>query len=301
MRRRNTPTRTAIRTTKTKTEPETDYERSVYMQALFLQSASSYINLNFVQSACSMIRTYASGFLNSVAQQSFLQENRGWVLVAGAVFGCIFLMSVMWQFVYSFILCYVGAKTMLWFLEHYEPAESDETVSNTYMSESSASDIIEYVVGLIIVYGLSYVSYVPFVPGLSIVINALCVILSIVTLASKNYRQKLCFVVKNLLVSDKYDPNADGETNPSIGSNIGSNIGTIHAALQKFCYTVETLNIGSYNIMRYTRSVVSDLKAAESYADGLKRLTSKAGKIKTDYDNDDADAAENSSEDQDMD
>lgn len=282
--RRNTPTRT------TKAEAEIDYERSVHMQALFLQSASSYINLNFVQSACSIIRTYSSGFLNSMAQQPVLRENRGLVLVAGAVFGCIFLMSVMWQFVFSFVLFYIGAKTMLWFLEHYEPIESDEVVLNTYVSESSASDIIEYMISLIIVYGMSYVSYVPFIPGLSVVVNALCVMLSIVTLASKSYRRNVCFVVKNLLVSDKYDPNTDGENN--------TNIGTIHAALQQFCFTVETLNIGSYNIMRYTRSVVSDLKAAESYADGLKRLTSKVNKAIT---VDDADTANSNDENSDED
>jgi len=225
-----------------------------------LQSVAGYVNTDFVDNIVGQVGQSVSGVLNSVSEHPFMQNdtNRGWVLIAGAVFGAFFLISMLWQFIFSFMLTYASVKVMLWFLEHYEPDESsDEIMEDRYVSETSAVDVIEYLVVLLFVMAMTPLAYLPY---MSLFVNGSCVLLSITTLASKDYRRKVCRFVKGALVSADYEPGRNME-------------GKVHRSLQTFCYTIETLNVGTFNMTHNSRAVYSDLKSSESLADGLRRLT----------------------------
>jgi hypothetical protein len=231
-----------------------------------LQSITGLANTDFLNNLVGQLGQNVGGVLNGMSEHPFLQNdsNRGWLLIGGAVFGVFFLISMLWQFIFSFMLSYASVKVVLWFLEHYEPDEiSDETVGEFYVSEKSPVDIIEYLVVLIFVTAMTPLAYFPY---MSIIVNGSCVSLSIATLASKEYRRKVCKFAKDLLVSSDYEPGKDME-------------GKVHKSLQTFCYTIETLNIGTFNMTRNSRSVYTDLKTSTSFTEGLRRLTQKPLKM----------------------
>jgi hypothetical protein len=225
-----------------------------------LQTLGNSLNTDIVNNLVGQVGQNMSGMLSTVSEHPFLQSdaNRGWVLIGGAVLGAFFLISMLWQFIFSFMLTYASVKVMLWFLEHYEADDSsNEVVGDHYVSETSPVDVIEYLVVLLFVMALTPLSYMPY---MSLMVNGSCVLLSITTLASKDYRRKVCRFVKDMLVAPDYVPGEGQE-------------GKVHKSLQTFCYTVETLNVGTFNMTHNSRAVYSDLKSSESLADGLRRLT----------------------------
>lgn len=224
------------------------------------QTIGGSVNTDMMNGLVSQASKTVSGFFNTILAHPFLQNdaNRGWILVSSAILGAFFLISMLWQFIFSFMLTYASVKVILWFLENYEPDEtSDNTIGDSYVSEKNPVDVIEYLVVLLFVMALTPLSYLPY---MSLIINGSCVLLSITSLASKKYRQKVCRFVKNMLVSPDYIPGREME-------------GKIHSSLQTFCYTIETLNIGTFNMASNSRIVYLDLKNSESLMDGLKRLT----------------------------
>jgi hypothetical protein len=225
-----------------------------------LQTLGNAVNTDVVNNLVGQVGQGVGGLLTTISEHPFLQNdtNRGWVLIGGAVLGAFFLISMLWQFIFNFMLTYASVKVMLWFLEHYEPDESsEETVGDSYVSERSPVDVIEYLVVLLFVMALTPLSYLPY---MSLFVNGGCVLLSITTLASKDYRRKVCRFVKDMLVAPDYQPGMGQE-------------GRIHKSLQTFCYTIETLNVGTFNMASNSRTVYSDLKTSESFTDGLRRLT----------------------------
>lgn len=228
----------------------------------FLSTISSSVNNEYINSIVSNVGSSITGVLSQIGEHPFFQNdtNRGWVLIGGSIVGTFFLISMLWQFIFSFMLSYASVKVILWFLEHYEPDnESDEVVSDHYVSETSAVDVIEYLVVLLFVAALTPLAYFPY---MGLMVNGSCVMLSITTLASKDYRRKVCRFVKDLLVSSDYEPGKGME-------------GKVHSSLQTFCYTVETLNVGTFNMTHNSRTVVTDLKSSTSFTDGLRKLTKK--------------------------
>jgi hypothetical protein len=220
------------------------------------------LNIDYVNNMVSGLGSNINNVILNVSNHPFLQNdtNRGWVLIASAIFGTFFLISMLWKFIFNFMLSYASVKVVLWFLEHYEPYESsDEVESDHYVSETSSVDVIEYLVVLLFVTSLTPLSYLPY---MSLMVNGSCVMLSITTLASKEYRRKICKFVKDALVSPDYKPGHKME-------------GKIHSSLQTFCYTIETLNIGTFNMTHNSRSVYTDLKTSNSFTDGLRKLTQK--------------------------
>lgn len=247
----------------------------------------SYASSKILQSGVDAISSALSKVLNSVAGKvseiDFLHKdnNRGLFLVIGSVLCGFFVMSILWQFIFTFSLFYCCAKVMLWFLEHYKPDDSDDIVTDEYVSETSPVDIMEYLVSLMIVTGFSYLSYVP---GLNFIVNVLCVLISITSIASKDFRRKLCTLFRNTVVSQDY------EINSAKGKE-----GFIHSTLQKFCFAVETLNIGTYNLTKNSRTVYSELRSSTSYSDGVKTIFRKVSISKKDKDGaDDGDNSNNS-------
>ena len=231
-----------------------------------LQTLGNSVNTDILNNLVGQVGQNVGGVLQSVSEHPFLQNdaNRGWVLIGGAVLSAFFLISMLWQFIFNFMLTYASVKVMLWFLEHYEPdTESDESVEDYYVSETSSVDVIEYLVVLLFVMALTPLSYLPY---MSLMVNGSCVLLSITTLASKDYRRKVCRFVKDRLVAPDYEPGKGQE-------------GRVHSALQTFCYTIETLNIGTFNMASNSRTVYSDLKTSESITDGLRRLTRRPLKM----------------------
>lgn len=239
------------------------------MVAGFLQTVGGVLNIantNLVNGMINQVGQTLNGVLTSISEHPFLQNdtNRGWVLIGGAIFGAFFLISMLWQFIFSFMLTYASVKVILWFLEHYEPDNStDEIVGDSYVSESSPVDVMEYIVVLLFLMTLTFFSYFPY---MSLIVNVLCVLLAITTLASKDYRRKLCNFVHSMLVSSDYMPGKGME-------------GKIHASLQTFCYTIETLNIGTFNMASNSRAIITDLKSSTSLSDGIKRLSRRPTQV----------------------
>jgi hypothetical protein len=227
------------------------------------------VNTNYANSMMTKIGSSVEVFTDEVSQHPLLQndKNRGWFLIGGAFIGTFFLISMLWQFIFNFMLSYASIKVFLWFLEHYTDSsnntdsntESNEIIGDHYVSEESPVDVIEYVVVLLFVAALTPIAYFPY---MSLLTNGSCVMLSVTTLASKDYRRKVCRFVKDLLVSPDYVSGKKME-------------GRVHSALQTFCFTVETLNISTFNMTHNSRSIVSDLNKSESFAAGFKRLTQK--------------------------
>jgi hypothetical protein len=229
-------------------------------------SLTGSLNTGYVNNIISDIGSNINNVLLNVSNHPFLQNdtNRGWVLIASSIFGTFFLISMLWKFIFNFMLSYASVKVVLWFLEHYKPDESsDEVASDHYVSETSSVDVIEYLVVLLFVTSLTPLSYLPY---MSLMVNGSCVMLSVTTLASKEYRRKICKFVKDALVSPDYKPGHKME-------------GKIHSSLQTFCHTIETLNIGTFNMTHNSRSVYTDLKTSNSFTDGLRKLTQKPLKL----------------------
>lgn len=228
-----------------------------------MSAVSSSVNSDLVNGLIGSLGQNIGGVLQSMSQHPLLQDdtNRGWLLVGGAFLGVFFLISILWQFIFSFMLSYASIKVMLWFLEHYAPDEnSNEVVGDHYVSESSPVDVIEYLVVLITMAAMTPLAYFPY---MSLLVNGGCVVLSVLTMANKEHRRRVCVTVKNMLVAPDYRPNVGME-------------GRIHSSLQTFCYTIESLNLGTFNIANDGRAVYSDLKTSESFAAGLRRLTSRS-------------------------
>lgn len=223
-----------------------------------------YMDTQIVNDAVSGIGKQVGGLFEGFSNHPFLQNdrNRGWIMIGGAVLSAMLLISIIWQFIFYFMVSYASAKVALWFLEHYEPADSNEVVGTEYVSESNPVDVIEYIVVLIFVAALTPLSYLP-LPFWSLIVNLTCVLMSIGTLASKAWRRKVCMFLKNRLVSEDYEPGKGTE-------------GKIHSSLQTFCFTVESLNVGAFNMARNTRGVLNDVGGASSFTEGFKRFTAKA-------------------------
>lgn len=222
----------------------------------------SMIDMTMINNLTGMLGQNVGSLVSSIAQHPFLQDdgNRGWILVGGAAFGVMFLISMLWQFIFSFMLSYASVKVMLWFFEHYQPDEnSDEIIGDHYVSESSPIDVIEYLVVIVVLGSATFLAYLP-IPFAGFLVYFGCVVTSVMTMANKGHRQWLCLTVRDLLVAPDYVPNAGME-------------GRIHSSLQTFCYTIESLNIGTFNIAYDGRAVYSDLKTSESFGAGLRRLT----------------------------
>jgi hypothetical protein len=250
---------------------ESDNKFDNKFNSAFTNAVGSYAGSQILQSGINAISTVLNKVFNNVAGKvseiEFLHKdnNRGLFLVAGSVLCCFFMMSILWQFIFTFSLLYCSAKVMLWFLEHYKPDDSDDIITDKYVSETSPVDIMEYLVSLMIVTGFSFVSYVP---GLNFIVNVLCVLISITSISSKDFRRQLCTLFRNTLVSQDYDTNSLKE------KEMGKE-GLFHSTLQKFCFAVETLNIGTYNLTKNSRSVYSELRSSASYSDGLKTIFRK--------------------------
>lgn len=223
---------------------------------------NTYLNTNYVNELVSELGSKINTALSTVSDHKFLQNdtNRGWLLVISSVLGTFFLISMLWKFIFNFMLSYASVKIVLWFLEHYSPDDkSNEVVSDHYVSETSPVDVIEYLVVLLFVTALTPFSYLPY---MSFMVNSSCVMISITALASKEYRRKICRFIKDSLVSPEYKPGKKME-------------GKVHSSLQTFCHTIETLNIGTFNITHNSRTVYTDLKTSNSFTDGLRKLTQK--------------------------
>jgi len=234
------------------------------------QSMGNLVNNDVYNNLIGQIGQSITSIFTTISEHPFLQNgtNRGWVLIGGSVIGTFFLISMLWQFIFGFMYVYILGKMMLWFLEHYEPdnssdVSSDISLSDSYVSESSPVDVMEYQVVFVFVMFLSSLSYLP-LPNMNIFVNGLCILLSITSIASKEYRRKICRFTKDLLVDPNLVPGQEGR---------------IHKALQTFCYTFEIMNIGIFNMVSNSRTVYSDLKSSESLIDGLHRLTRRPLKM----------------------
>lgn len=228
---------------------------------------AKYINTAYVT-------TFIKRNLFNLTQKPLFQDkqNRGWILVGGSIVMSVLLISMLWQFIFSFMLSYSLSKVFLWFLEHYDSdSNSNSNKSNVDLSLTNTNadpqDSIEYLICLFFVSGLTPLSYVPY---MGIVTNLSCITITLSCLSNKQFKHKLCKTIKNMFVSKDYKPNSQQE-------------GGFHLALQTYCHIIESMNIGTINILKDCRSMYSDLKDVDSFEDGFKRLSrqgvSNLGKI----------------------
>lgn len=182
------------------------------------------------------------------------------------------MLGMLSYFMFYVLFFFSSLKCVLWLFEAYTPDKnSNEAVSdvtNKYVSEFSPTDILEYyIVPIFIVLIIFPLSYIP-LPFLSFFANTLSVLISIACLTNKSYRQRFCLFARDLF-TDKTKRDANGRLVP--GSE-----GEVHKLLQTLCYTIECINMSTFNITHNPRSVYNNLNNADNIVQAFGIMTNSS-------------------------
>lgn len=175
------------------------------------------------------------------------------------------LMALIHNYLFYFMTFYGSLKCVLWLFEQYNPKNTtDEVVNDKYVTENSASDLIELmIVPIFISFVLTPLSYLPlpFVYFLSKVVGTL---LGLGSLVNKSYRQQFCVFIRDVFTDKNSRVN---------GTYISGNESEVHKFLQVLCYTIESVNLSAFNITHSPRKVMTELDEVNTLGKGLGVLT----------------------------
>ncbi|VBB17807.1 hypothetical protein YASMINEVIRUS_270 [Yasminevirus sp. GU-2018] len=174
----------------------------------------------------------------------------------------------------SFFLFYVmfffsSLKCILWLFEGYTPENANQIPQTTdptrYVAEFSAQDVLEYyVVPIFIVLVMYPMAYIP-LPFVSIIVYGASVMLCLACMTNKVYRQKFCVFVRDLFTSrNSRDEN---------GKYVPGHEGEFHKLLQALCYSIECINLSTFNITHTPLTIFYKLNEANTITEALGFLT----------------------------
>lgn len=236
------------------------------------------------------------------------KENRGWVAVLGSVSLGIFILSLLWKYIFTFMTFNVLCKIYLWFLEHYDNNNNNDSDYNEsievngeddkrlYMITNNPVNVVEYVIIMITMGLLTPLGHLPYV---GMFVNLLLILASVITATNAKYRKKLCMSIKNVLVSKSYQKNQRKR-----GYTCSSrNVGRVHETLRNICGCFDAINIGAYNIVCNFKHCYDEMNGSETIKDGMYLVFHELNPNKSntssdnDYDNVDSSNANDSDTD----
>ena len=163
------------------------------------------------------------------------------------------ILGTMLYFLFNFLTFYSSLRCVLWLIESYKP---NETYTNN--TEITAHDIIEYcIIPIFLRILVILIPYIP-MPFISPIIYFLCIIISMVSITNRYYRQKFCITVKYMFVDKTYVHGKEKE---------------IHKLLQLLVYSFDRVNIYIFNIIYNPRNILNKLNDINTFDEAFHILT----------------------------
>lgn len=258
---------------------------------------------NFVSELPQIIKLMRGSFVMNAFYENFLKivtgkisamdifknkNNVKYLVIAICLLFASTLIGMVSYFLFYVMFFFSAIKCMLWLFEQYKPTTSDnlngslsESLNNdvkvaqcvdshkSYITEKSPIDVLEYyVVPIFIVLFMYPIAHIP-IPFLSLVVYSISVVIATACMTNKLYRQRFCMSIKKLFTNkESYDEN---------GNYVSGHEGEFHRFLQTMCYTIECINLSTFNITHNPRTIYNMLNDSESFVQGMRII---AGGIK---------------------
>lgn len=169
------------------------------------------------------------------------------------------LLGTMVFFLFHFLVFYSSLRCILWLFECYDPINTtNEKNATHYVIETSAQDIIEYcIIPIFLRFVLIPLSYLP-IPFITPIIYFVSIMISLLTITNKKYRQKLCMTIKYIFVNKNYVYGKERE---------------IHKLIQVLVYSFDCVNSYLVNIINNPKTLINKLNDVKTFNDAFRILT----------------------------
>lgn len=224
-----------------------------------------------------------SDFINLIEESYILNKIKPYILkisetkIQNIKYVSLFIMSLiatsllgtMVFFLFNFLTFYSSLRCILWLFECYTPVvipinmqvnKIFDISNKRYIVETSAQDIIEYcIVPIFLRFIIIPLTYIP-LPLIEPIIYFLCIMISLITITNKHYRQKLCTVIKYMFVDKNYVYGKDKERE-------------LHKLIQIFVYSLDRINSYLVNMINNPRLMINKLNDVKSIDNAFHILT----------------------------
>jgi len=198
-----------------------------------------------------MIHEYLIKSISNKLELDFLKDKKNIKYFTMGI--CLFIASsligLMIYFLFYMMFFFSSLKCILWLFEHYNPTMSNENVKYS-------DNVLEYYIVSIFITSIVYPLVLIPIPMASTIVYFISMLLGLVTMTNKLYRQKFCLFIRDLFTTSKCR-NINGNYVPG-------HEGEIHKLLQILCHSIEYINLSIFNIIHNPKTMYDKLTNYQS-------------------------------------